>query len=46
MLNISRIFVGCFLMGFLYAGFDVNPIVSGLVIGILFGITGYAKEGR
>jgi hypothetical protein len=46
MFNISRIVVGCFLIGFLYAGFDVNPIVSGLVIGILFGITGYAKEGR
>jgi ABC-type sulfate transport system permease subunit len=46
MLNISRIIVGCFLMGFLYSGFDVNPVVSGLVIGILFGITGYAKERR
>ena len=44
MLNISRMFVGCFLIGFLYSGFNVNPIVSGLVIGILFGISGYAKE--
>ena len=44
MLNISRIFVGCFLIGFLYTGFGISPIVSGLVIGILFGISGYAKE--
>jgi hypothetical protein len=33
-------------MGILYTVFDVNPILSGLVIGLLFGLTGYAKEGR
>ena len=46
MLNISRIIVGCFLMGFLYSGFDVNPIISGLAIGVLFGLTEYTKESR
>ena len=43
MLSINRIFVGFFLMGFLWVTFDVNPLISGLAVGLLFGLTDYAK---
>ena len=46
MLSINRIFVGFFLMGFLWAVFDVNPLISGLAVGLLFGLTDYTKESR
>jgi len=43
MLSISRIFVGFFLMGVLYAVGDINPLIGGLAVGLLFGLTDYAK---
>ena len=46
MLSISRIFVGFFLMGFLWVGFDVNLLIAGLAVGLLFGLTDYTKESR
>ena len=46
MLSISRIFIGGFLMGFLWVRFDVNPLIAGLAVGLLFGLTDYAKESR
>tara|TARA_B110000902_G_C13890342_1_gene430324 strand:+ start:115 stop:255 length:141 start_codon:yes stop_codon:yes gene_type:complete len=46
MLNINRIFVGFFLMGFLWVAFDVNPLISGLAVGLLFGLTEYINERR
>jgi len=33
-------------MGFLWAAFDVNPLISGLAVGLLFGLTDYTKESR
>jgi|TARA_R110000823_G_scaffold294045_1_gene412918 hypothetical protein len=41
---IGRIFVGTFLMGIMWSMFDVNPIVTGLIIGVLYGLTDLAKE--
>jgi len=41
---IGRIFVGTFLMGFMWSMFDVNPLVTGLIIGVLYGLTDLAKE--
>jgi hypothetical protein len=35
-----------FIMGFLWAAFDVNPLISGLAVGLLFGLTDYTKESR
>ena len=46
MLSINRIFVGFFLMGLLWAASDINPLISGLAVGLLFGLTDYAKESR
>ena len=46
MLSINRIFVGFFLMGLLWAGGDINPLISGLAVGLLFGLTDYTKESR
>ena len=46
MLSIDRIFVGFFLMGFLWFSFDVNPLISGIAVGVLFGLTDYTKESR
>ena len=46
MLSINRIFVGFFLMGFLWFGFNVHPVISGLVVGLLFGLTDYIKESK
>jgi len=43
MLNINRIFVGFFLMSFLWVGFDVNPVIAGLATGLLFGLTDYIR---
>ena len=43
MLSISRIFVGFFLIGFMWLGFDINPLITGLAVGLLFGLTDYAK---
>ena len=44
MLNIGRIFVGTFLIGFLWSAFDINPLISGIVIGVLYGLTDLARE--
>jgi len=46
MLSINRIFVGFFLMGFLWVAFDVNPLISGLATGLLFGLTDYTRDRR
>ena len=46
MLSISRIFVGTFLMSVLWIGFDVNLLIAGLAVGLLFGLTDYTKESR
>ena len=46
MLSISRIFVGFFLIGVLYAVGDINPLIGGLAVGLLFGLTDYTKESR
>jgi len=46
MLSINRIFVGFFLMGVLYAVGDINPLIGGLAVGLLFGFTDYTKERR
>ena len=46
MLNISRIFVGTFLMSILWIVGDINPLISGVAIGLLFGLTDYTKESR
>ena len=46
MLSISRIFVGFFLMGFLWVVGDINPLIAGLAVGLLFGLTDYTKESR
>ena len=44
MLNIGRIFVGTFLIGFLWTAFSLNPIITGIVIGVLYGLTDLARE--
>ena len=44
MLNIGRIFVGTFLVGFLWSAFDINPLITGIVIGVLYGLTDLARE--
>ena len=46
MLNISRIFVGAFLMSILWIVGDISPLISGVAIGLLFGLTDYTKESR
>ena len=46
MLNTGRIFTGFFLMGVLYIVGDINPLISGIAIGLLFGLTDYAKGSR
>ena len=46
MLSINRIFVGFFLIGFLYVVGDINPLIGGLAVGLLFGLTDYTKESR
>ena len=46
MLSINRIFVGFFLMGVLYVVSDINPLISGIAVGLLFGLTDYTKESR
>ena len=46
MLSINRIFVGFFLIGILYAVSDINPLIGGLAVGLLFGLTDYAKGSR
>ena len=46
MLSINRIFVGFFLMGVLYVVGDINPLISGIAVGLLFGLTDYAKGSR
>ena len=44
MLNIGRIFVGTFLIGFLWSAFNLNPLITGIVIGVLYGLTDMARE--
>ena len=46
MLSINRIFVVFFLMGVLYAVGDINPLISVIAVGLLFGLTDYAKGIR
>jgi len=33
-------------MGFLWVVGDINPIISGIAVGLLFGLTDYVKESR
>ena len=33
-------------MGILYAVGDINPLIGGLAVGLLFGLTDYAKGSR
>ena len=44
MLSIGRIIVGTFLMGLLMATFNINPLITGIVIGVLYGLTDLARE--
>ena len=44
MLNFGRILVGTFLIGFLWTAFDIYPIITGIVIGVLYGLTDLARE--
>ena len=44
MLSIGRIFVGTFLMGALWAAFNINPLITGIVVGVLYGLTDLARE--
>jgi|TARA_B110000014_G_C19821577_1_gene426223 hypothetical protein len=44
MLSINRIFVGTFLMGVLWSAFSINPLITGIVIGVLYGLTDLARE--
>ena len=44
MLSISRIFVGTFLIAILWSAFDINPLITGIVIGSLYGLTDLARE--
>ena len=44
MLNFGRILVGTFLIGFLWTAFDIYPIITGIVIGALYGLTDLARE--
>jgi len=46
MLSINRIFVGTFLMSVLWIVGDINPLISGIAVGLLFGLTDYTKESR
>ena len=46
MLSINRIFIGTFLMSVLWIVGDINPLISGIAVGLLFGLTDYAKESR
>ena len=43
MLSINRIFVGTFLMSVLWIVGDINPLIAGLAVGLLFGLTDYTK---
>jgi len=43
MLNTGRIFTGFFLMGVLYIVGDINPLISGLAVGLMFGLSDYTK---
>ena len=43
MLSINRIFIGTFLMSVLWIVGDINPLIAGLAVGLLFGLTDYAK---
>jgi len=44
MLDFGRLIVGTFLIGFLWGYFAINPLITGGVIGILYGLTDSAKE--
>ena len=44
MLNIGRIFVGCFLIGLFWSAFSINPLLTAIVIGVLYGLTDLARE--
>ena len=46
MLSINRILVGTFLMSVLWIVGDINPLISGIAVGFLFGFTDYDKEIR
>ena len=43
--SLSRLFWGCFIIGTAWS-WGVNPLITGLVIGILYGLTDLAQEGR
>tara|TARA_X000000368_G_C22774348_1_gene598615 strand:+ start:262 stop:411 length:150 start_codon:yes stop_codon:yes gene_type:complete len=44
MINFGRIFVGTFIIGFLWSAFGINPLITGIVVGILYGLTDLARE--
>jgi hypothetical protein len=44
MLSIGRIIVGTFLIGLLWSTFSINPLITGIVIGVLYGLTDLARE--
>ena len=43
-LDFGRLVVGTFLIGFMWGFFSINPLITGGVIGILYGLTDLAKE--
>jgi len=44
MLSIGRIIIGTFLIGLLWSAFSINPLITGIVIGVLYGLTDLARE--
>jgi len=41
---VGRIFVGTFLIGFMWTLFDIHPVITSIIIGVLYGLTDLAKE--
>jgi len=44
MLSIGRIIIGTFLIGLLWSAFSINPLITGIVIGVLYGLTDLTRE--
>ena len=44
MLSIGRIIIGTFLIGLLWSAFSINPLITGIIIGALYGLTDMARE--
>ena len=43
-LDFGRLVVGTFLIGFMWGFFSINPLITGIVIGVLYGLTDMARE--